>query len=171
MTRAQLEHVIRAAGAIADVEELVVVGSQAILASFPDAPAELLATMEVELYPAAEPGRAALIDGAIGEASLFRAEFGYCARGVAPEAATLPPRWRERAVRIRGSSTRGVSALCPRPADLAVSKLVAAGERDLGFVRVLLANGLVSRNAVLAALSELDEARASEARRALGSLV
>ena len=39
MTRAQLEHIIRAAGMIADVEDVVVIGSQAILGEFPDAPA------------------------------------------------------------------------------------------------------------------------------------
>lgn len=37
MTRAQLEHVIRAAGTIADVADVVVIGSQAVLGEFPDA--------------------------------------------------------------------------------------------------------------------------------------
>ena len=41
MTRAQLEHVIRAAG-IANVDDVVVIGSQAVLGEFPDAPAEFL---------------------------------------------------------------------------------------------------------------------------------
>jgi hypothetical protein len=40
MTRAELEHVIRAAGSIAEVEDLVVIGSQAVLGEFPDAPAD-----------------------------------------------------------------------------------------------------------------------------------
>ena len=31
MTRAQLEHIIRAAGVIADTQDLVVIGSQAVL--------------------------------------------------------------------------------------------------------------------------------------------
>ena len=35
MTRAQLEHVIRAACTIADDDELIVIGSQAILGQFP----------------------------------------------------------------------------------------------------------------------------------------
>ncbi len=38
MTRVQLEHVIRAAGTIADVDDIVVIGSQAILGQFPGAP-------------------------------------------------------------------------------------------------------------------------------------
>jgi hypothetical protein len=46
MTRAQLEHIIRAAGTIADDDEVVVIGSQAILGEFPDAPAEFLVSNE-----------------------------------------------------------------------------------------------------------------------------
>jgi hypothetical protein len=46
MTRAHLEHIIRAAGAIADLEDVVVIGSQAVLGGFPDAPAELLVSNE-----------------------------------------------------------------------------------------------------------------------------
>lgn len=38
MTRAQLEHLIRAAAAIADDDSIVVLGSQAILGQYPDAP-------------------------------------------------------------------------------------------------------------------------------------
>jgi hypothetical protein len=37
MTRAQLEHVIRAAATIAEDDEIVVTGSQAILGQFPQA--------------------------------------------------------------------------------------------------------------------------------------
>src|SRR3989442_7136122 len=37
MTRAHLEHIIRAAGMIADVDDLVVIGSQAVLGEFSDA--------------------------------------------------------------------------------------------------------------------------------------
>jgi hypothetical protein len=40
MTRHQLEHIIRAAAGNADVRDIVVIGSQAVLGSFPNAPAE-----------------------------------------------------------------------------------------------------------------------------------
>jgi hypothetical protein len=51
MTREQLEHVIRASGAIAEVERLVIIGSQAILGSYPEAPPEPLSSMEADVYP------------------------------------------------------------------------------------------------------------------------
>jgi len=41
VTREQLEHLIRAASVIADDPEIVVIGSQAILGQFPQAPATL----------------------------------------------------------------------------------------------------------------------------------
>jgi hypothetical protein len=42
MNRRQLEHVLRASGSISGCQEIVVVGSQAILGAYPDAPPELL---------------------------------------------------------------------------------------------------------------------------------
>ena len=45
MNRAELEHVIQAAAEITG-DEIVVIGSQAILGQFPNAPAPLLRSME-----------------------------------------------------------------------------------------------------------------------------
>jgi hypothetical protein len=71
MTRAQLEHVIRAARTIADDSDLIIIGSQAILGQFPDAPHELLVSVEADVYPRHHPERAELVEGAIGELSMF----------------------------------------------------------------------------------------------------
>lgn len=90
MTRSELEHVIRAAGAIADDREIVIIGSQAVLGQFPDAPAALRASMEAGVYPRNRPERADLIDGAIGEGSHFHEQFGYYAQGVGEATATCP---------------------------------------------------------------------------------
>ena len=50
MKRIELEHVLRASAAITNDSSFVVVGSQAVLLPYPDAPAELLSN-EVDLYP------------------------------------------------------------------------------------------------------------------------
>lgn len=71
MKRRELEHVIRAACQIADDDELVILGSQAILGALPDAPASLLVSNEADVYPKNRPDRADLIDGTIGEGSPF----------------------------------------------------------------------------------------------------
>ena len=91
MKRAQLEHILRAAGTIADDMDIVVVGSQAVLGSVPDPAAAMLVSMEADVYPRNHPERADLIDGSIGEGSPFHATFGYYAQGVGPETAKLPP--------------------------------------------------------------------------------
>ncbi|RKX75078.1 MAG: hypothetical protein DRP87_15400 [Spirochaetes bacterium] len=90
MTRTQLEHIIRSAGAIAKVNRLVIIGSQAILGSHPHAPPELITSMEADVYPLDNIELADLIDDSIGEDSFFHETFGYYAHGVSPETAILP---------------------------------------------------------------------------------
>ena len=67
MKRSELEHLIRAAGRIAGSREIVVIGSQAVLGQFPDAPMALCRSMEGDLYPKDNPELADKVDGAIGE--------------------------------------------------------------------------------------------------------
>ena len=142
MKRSELEHLIRAAGAIAQDREIVVIGSQAVLGQFPDAPAALLASMEADVYPRNRPERAELIDGSIGEGSSFHEQFGYYAQGVGEATATLPKGWRERLVSVKNANTGGVEGLCLEAHDLAISKYVAGREKDLEFTRALARHGL-----------------------------
>lgn len=126
MTREQLEHVLRAAAAIAQENSLVVVESQAVLLPFPNAPAALLASREVDLYPALHPERSDLIDGAIGALSSFDATFGYHADGVGPETAVMPSDWMDRAtLHYIGE----VTAICPDPQMHPVDQIVAWAAR------------------------------------------
>lgn len=155
MNRADLEHLIRAAGSIASSRELIVIGSQAILGSIAHPPAELTASQEADLYPADAPDKADLIDGSIGEKSPFHDAFGYYAHGVGPETAVLPANWSSRLVRLENPNTGGVAGLCLSPSDLAVSKLAAGREKDLEFVRALLRHRVVEASEVEALLDEL----------------
>jgi hypothetical protein len=143
MTRAQLEHILRAAGAITEEREIVVLGSQAILGTFPDAPAELRRSMEADAFPLGAPEKADLIDGTIGELSPFHETYGYYAHGIGPESAALPDGWRERLVRVHTPATQGVTGLCLAPEDVAASKLAAGREKDHEFVEALLRHRLV----------------------------
>jgi hypothetical protein len=111
MKRSELKHVIRAAATIADDDEIVVVGSQAILGQFPSPPAELCVSNEADVYPKNHPERADLIDGSIGELSPFHDTFGYYAQGVGETTAVLPDGWRTRLVRLQSPGTRGAVGL------------------------------------------------------------
>lgn len=157
MTREQLEHVLRAAAVIANENSIVVVGSQAILLPFPNAPATLLVSREVDLYPALHPERSDLIDGAIGAMSSFDETFGYHADGVGPETAIMPADWMSRAsLHYIGE----VTAICPDIHDLAVSKAVAARDKDADFVRILLREHMIDIETLQDRIRCLDPARA-----------
>jgi hypothetical protein len=98
MRRSELEHIIRAAAAISNQYEIMVIGSQSILGSVAEPPAALVESMEADIYPMQRPELAELIEGAIGEGSPFHDLFGYYAQGVGPETAVLPTGWQARLV-------------------------------------------------------------------------
>ena len=168
MTRAELEHVIRAAGTIADDGDVIVIGSQAILGQFPDAPEELRVSKEADVFPRNRVERSDVIDGTIGQGSPFEREFGYYAHGVGEETAVLPAGWRDRLVLVCGENTRFVRGWCLEVHDLAIAKHVAGREKDLEFTAALVRHGMVSREILeqrLAATTLDDRVRALVARR------
>jgi hypothetical protein len=148
MQRPQLEHVIRAAVAITGANEIVIIGSQAVLGQFPDAPIDLLSSIEADVFTFRNPRDAELIEGSIGEGSPFHQTFGYYAHGVAEETATLPAGWKDRLVPVRGPNTGSGCGLCLEVNDLAVAKLVAGREKDVTFVQRLLRHKLASRSVI-----------------------
>lgn len=172
MKREHLEHLLRACGDIVDDTEILVIGSQAILGQFPDAPASLRVSVEADLAPLNHPERTDLIDGTIGELSPFHETYGYYAQGVSKDTAVLPAGWEERLVKLLNANTRGVTGLCLEVHDLAIAKAVAGREKDRAFVRDLIENRLVEKTTLLARLaatpiddSAKDRIRASFERR------
>ena len=158
MTRPQLEHVLRAAGAISGVNDIIVIGSQAILAVAGELPDELLVSLEADLYPRDNPALADLIDGTIGELSPFHETFGYYAHGVGPETAVLPADWNTRLLTLSNSNTNGVCGWCLHPGDIAIAKLAAGRPKDMQYLRVLFRSGLVSKSQVTRLIPTVPEA-------------
>ena len=145
MTREQLEHIIRASGAIADVSDIVVIGSQAVLGEFPDAPPEILISNEADVFPRDHPERSDMIDGTIGDGSPFLKSFGYYAHGIGESTAVLPAGWRERLVLVSGENTRFVRGWCLEIHDLTIAKYAAGREKDLDFTAVVVRHAMVNR--------------------------
>jgi hypothetical protein len=156
MRRSELEHIIRASGNIADDDEIIIVGSQAVLGQFPNAPARLLMSMEADVYPKNKPELAEKIDGAIGEGSSYHELNGYYAQGVGPETAKLPADWQSRLVEIRNENTNGVTGLCLDVHDLAISKLVAQRPKDLEFIQDLARHDMIQKETMLERLGVTD---------------
>ncbi len=158
MTREQLEHLIRAAAVIAADDEIVVIGSQAILGQFPQAPAPMRVSVEADLYPLNHPERADLIEGSIGELSPFHETFGYYAQGVGEKTAYLPQGWKERLVVVQNENTRGAKGLCLEVHDLLVAKAIAGREKDLSFLSDAAENHMADVSTLLHRLATVEAA-------------
>lgn len=155
----QLEHLLRAAGAITEDEEFYVIGSQAILPSLPprgETPVALWRSMEADLAPVQHPERWALIEGSIGEGSPFHETYGYHADGVEEGTAILPSGWKGRVVSLRSTATGGVTGLCLEPHDLLISKYCAGRTKDLEFTRAVIGMGIVTKQILLERLTCTD---------------
>lgn len=157
MRREDLEHLIRAAGAISGSRRIVVIGSQAILGQFPyEAPTSATLSMEADLLPLDAPDKADLLTGSIGELSPFHDTFGYYGDGVSLETARLPSGWQDRLIAIDNANTSGYVGLCLEVHDLLISKYFAAREKDYEFCAAVVGARLADREQLLRRLSETD---------------
>jgi hypothetical protein len=174
MRRSELEHLIRAAADLVD-DEIVVVGSQAILGQHPDAPDSLLVSMEADVYPRRDPSRADRIDRTIGDGSRFHETYDYHARGVGPETLRAPEGWETRLIRIdvRATRRRGRDATgwCLEAHDLVLAKLAAGGERDFRYAEEAIRHHLVEKRELLARVEHMPSANRGPARESLTGLL
>lgn len=155
MRRDQLEHLIRAAGAVTGSRRIVVIGSQAILGQFPfDAPPTATLSVEADLLPIDCPENWELVTGSLGELSPFHDTFGYFGDGVSLETATLPRGWQERLVPIENVNTNGYVGLCLEVHDLLISKYCAGREKDIEFCSAVVNAGLANYLMLQLRLSE-----------------
>jgi hypothetical protein len=66
MRRSDLEHIIRACAALTGDSDIIVIGSQAILAAYPNAPSALLRSNEADVFPRNHREAGDLIDANMG---------------------------------------------------------------------------------------------------------
>ena len=156
-----LRHLIESTQALSHCERIRVLGSSALLASFPELgdpgqPLEVSFDADLLIEPCDEP-MAAMLHEAVGEGSLFAQRTGYHADFLRAEIIeTLSPGWSERVVRLQ--MLGDVAALAP--VDLAVVKLRIGRVKDLELCRYLLS----ARRLGLEAIRErLDATPLSEA--------
>lgn len=146
MRPGDVEHVVRAAADIVK-DEIVVIGSQAIVVQFDDLPGSLLVSMEADVFPLHAPERAIEIDGAIGDGSDFHEQFGFYGHGVGPETPRAPRGWLERSKRVvfapfGGWKNEAVGHFMDAH-DLVLSKLAAGRPKDFDYAEVTIRNELV----------------------------
>lgn len=165
MRRDQLEHAIRTACRILDRQDVIVVGSQAILATNreEDLPPAATRSLGVDILPLAEDVAQASVladrlDGAAGEFSPFEQLHGIRIEGADARTLILAEGWRDRLVRFPDGSTApragdgACTGWCLDRVDLCAARLCAFREKDRNFVGTLLLHGLVTAAEVSARL-------------------
>jgi hypothetical protein len=170
MKRTQLQHVLRAAASIVELSDLVVIGSQAILASYPEWELPPGATMSVEADLAVDATLARVdlavdestladrIDGAIGEGSMFHQTHGYYAQGVETTTAVLTEGWRDRLIPfVCEDADPKVVGWCLERHDLWTAKAAAGREKDRDFCLALAGVGLVEAEVCRERIEQLDD--------------
>ncbi|HXO53370.1 MAG TPA: hypothetical protein VN888_20610 [Mycobacterium sp.] len=146
MRRDQLEHAIRAACQITGQTEVIVVGSQAILGTYPEYELPSLATssLEIDILPITDDNDetmrlADLIVGVAGEFSQFEQTHGFSIDGVDLTTSALPEGWRTRLVKVQNENTAAPAGhpqyigSCLDKEDLCGSTF-AASRRVLGWI-------------------------------------
>jgi hypothetical protein len=138
MKKEQLEHLIRAAASITNQKTFIILGSQAIHGTIENPPPTLELSREADIFPLKDPAKTDLINGTIGEITLFDDTFGYYAHGIPPETCALPTGWKNRLHLIQNENTNGAQGFCLDPHDLACAKLAAGRPKDIDFTTELL---------------------------------
>jgi hypothetical protein len=161
--RSELDHLLRAAGALTGLKEFWVIGSQAVLASYDVSQLPIAASRSIEADLAApddvDGAVADQLDGLLGEGSLFHETHGIYADGVELKVARLPLDWTKRVLRYTNDNTGGVTGLCLELHDLCASKLLANRQKDLEFTSALLDGSLVDSRILSARIADTDASR------------
>lgn len=170
----EFAHAVRAAASVLDEDEVVVVGSQAVLAYFTELPEETVQSREVDIAALDDPDEAKshVLAGAIGEDSPFDKMFGYHVDGVSLTTPLAASGWLGRCRRVSTPAMNGVTAICMEPHDLCAAKLLAGRGKDRTFVAALLGAGLVDRARIKSLLGQVvaDPALISAARSSLAAI-
>lgn len=158
MRRADFDMLIEAVAATAEVRQVVVVGSQSILASIPEdeLPREATLSPEIDVVMAEHP-RAGAVRQMLGPGSLIDREYLVYVDVVSETTTRLPIHWDDRAVHYRTGSA-GIIAVCPEIHDLALAKLGAGRiDKDIPYLESLLEHvpPLLELDILLARLPEM----------------
>lgn len=169
MRRSELEHAVRAATRIIQQDQVIIIGSQAILGTWTEEelPAEATFSEEVDICPMSDDDAetlATMLDAAIGEWSDFHQTHKFYVQGVGRNTAVLPKDWEYRLVPVRNANTDFSTGLCLDPLDLCAAKLIAGREKDYAFVLSLLQASRLTSPSGPCRTDPLDRRRRSTAR-------
>jgi len=150
-----VERAVRAVATEFKTDKVFIIGSQSILLAWPNAPARMRVSPEIDLYPenakeweteertkhpGESPEASEQINALFGSGSQFHRTHGFYIDGVDQHTARLPDGWQTRAVvRQVPLGRRTVTAIAPCPDDLIVSKLARLDDKDKAFIEAYYA--------------------------------
>ncbi len=180
-----LDDYVRAVRAVAKyfkTDTVYVIGSQAVLVHWPDAPRRLRLSREIDAYPAnarewerLHPDAEASeeINALFGQGSHFEASHGFYIDGVDEHTARLPPDWRKRAKVMKiDDEGRVITAISPSLEDTIVAKLARLDPRDREFISTACKTRRLGNRRLLALFrsTDPDQQRLTQAEQFLKSL-
>ena len=142
MNRQDIELLLEQAKAATHHSHYVIIGSLSILGAIDSPPPSMTMSVDVDLYPRDDPGRAGDIARQLGLGSDFEQLHGFYADAVSPRLPALPTGWQKRMVPVEFKS--GVTAWFLDPNDAAVSKYARSDPRDREWIRAGLEAGILS---------------------------
>lgn len=146
-----LKVALKAAASAYSRKRFVVVGSAAILATYPDAPSFLRLSADIDMFPVRKLDTTEFQSGdeQVGQASKFEVEHEFYIERLGDwTMLSQPDGWFERCVKysVAGEVDEEmvtIDGYCLRPLDLAYNKLEAGRDKDLNFVAGLLSEELL----------------------------
>ena len=168
MDREQIGVLLREAKKITNHCEFVISGSLSILGKSAEAPDEMVHSIDVDMFPRADPHRIDEINSELGQGTAFEDEHGYYADGVAPGVATLPDGWEKRLIPVQYPDD--IVGYYLDPDDAAVAKLARNDYRDVRWVRSGLAASILDPDVIeqrMATANFLDDREYARARSTL----
>jgi hypothetical protein len=146
MQREQFHEVLTIAARICARRELIVFGSQSVHALTESPPAEVLVSVECDLWLSDEPELSARLAAELGKDSEFAKATGVYVDPLPPELPMTPRGWEQRLVDYR---LPDVTARCLDIHDLIVTKLAAGRLKDYEFIAAVLMNKLARAEEVV----------------------
>lgn len=169
MTNDELREAVLKAVEVIGQNEVLVYGSQAILASYEhrELPSATTMSAEADIAPAKD------IDDYLsnklwmeaGQGSEWALDRDYFIDAVSADTAVLPAKWRDRAVVLSWPDHPGVTAVCPEPYDLCASKLARNEDKDRAFVGALIDAGLLNPRLLRNRFDRITDPRLEPARK------
>ncbi len=144
MKKEEVDEALDSLRVITNETHMLVVGTQSLHGTHPDAPDSIMLSREVDVVLKHKARLANWISDVVGDGTPFEAERGYFIDHVAMKEGmpVLAAGWEARVTRTHSMPGCTVDYLAPE--DLAIAKLGAGRAKDLQFVQGMLDRGFVS---------------------------